>query len=184
MTMTKSERAELGQLIRKRERVMKALAAERSAAMLAEFDTQLGAIYLFDQDEVWEESFKSAEKVVNEANAAIAERCGELGIPKEFAPRILFDWYGRGQNAVAGRRAELSKVARSKIAVIEKEAIAKIERLSLEAQTEVIAHGMESEASRRFFENMPNIDDLMPSLDAGQIKQSQESKRLKTSYLM
>ena len=45
--MTKSERSELGQLIRKRERVMKAAAAERAAQMIAELDTQSAAIYSF-----------------------------------------------------------------------------------------------------------------------------------------
>ena len=36
--MTKGERTELGQLIRKREKVMKSQAQERSAALIAEFD--------------------------------------------------------------------------------------------------------------------------------------------------
>ena len=41
-TMTKSERAELTQLIRKREKLMKSQAQERSALLLAEFDARSG----------------------------------------------------------------------------------------------------------------------------------------------
>lgn len=175
-TMTKSERVELGQLIRKRERVMKSMVSERAAAMLLEFESQCAAIYSFDQDEIWERSFKEAERVAKEAQATVAERCKELGIPKEFAPSIHIDWYSRGQNAVASRRAELRKVAKAKIAVVEKEALAKIERMSLDAQTEVIAHGLESDAARGFLERMPSVEVLMPTLNAAELKQLQERK--------
>ncbi len=178
-TMTKSERVELGQLIRKRERVMKSMAAERAAAMLVEFESQCAAIYSFDQDEVWESAFKGAEKVVEEAEAVIAKRCKEMGIPREFAPGIHLDWYSRGQNAVASRRAELRRVAKAKIAAIERETVAKIERMSLEAQTEVISHGLESEAARGFLERMPTIEVLMPALNAAEIKQIEDKKNKK-----
>lgn len=169
--MTRSERAELGQLIRKRERVMKSVAVERSAAMLAEFETQCAAIYSFDQDDIWKGAFQAAEKIVSESEQVIADRCKELGIPREFAPSINLHWYGRGENAVAQRRTELRRVAKAQIATLEKEAIAKIERMSLEAQTEVIANGLQSDAARGFLERMPDIATLMPSLDAVAIKQ-------------
>jgi hypothetical protein len=113
--MTKAERAELGQLIRKRERVLKAGASERAAAMLAEFDRQLAAIYAYDDDEVWKRATEMAREAVNEAQRVVQDRCRALGIPPEFAPGLQMSWYGRGQNAVAGRRAELRRLAKSKI---------------------------------------------------------------------
>jgi len=175
--MTKSERSELSQLIRKRERVMKSMATERAAQMLAEFDSQLAEIYSFDQDEIWKRAHDEAKKVVAEANKAIARRCRELGIPKEFAPSLGFGWFERGQNMAASRRVELRRAAKSRIAAIEKEAITKIERLSLAAQTEVVANGLQSDAARKFLENMPEIDVLMPSLNAVEMKQIQDAKR-------
>lgn len=168
--MTKSERTELGQLIRKRERVMKCQATERAAQMLAEFENQCAQIYSFDDDEVWKKSTEEAGQIVAEANETIKARCKELGIPPEFAPSLTFGWYGRGQNAVASRRAELRKVAKSKIAVIERETHTKIERISLAAQTEVIANGLVSVAAREFLEAMPSLEVLMPSIDAKEIK--------------
>jgi hypothetical protein len=174
--MSKSERVELGQLIRKRERVMKSYAAERAAQMLAEFDKQSAQLYAFDQDEVWKKSAEEAKRVVEEANKAIAERCKELGIPEEFAPSLDFGWQERGQNAVASRRGELRRMAVSKIKAIEAETLTKIERLSLLAQTEVIANGLESAAAREFLEKMPSLDTLMPSLDVAEIKRLQDER--------
>lgn len=180
--MTKSERAELGQLIRKRERVMKVLAVERSLAMLAEFDAQLSSIYSYDEDETWKKAHDEAKKVVEESNELIAARCVELGIPKEFAPSLGFAWFERGQNAVKVRRTELRQAAKAKIAALEKQAYAKIERMSLEAQTEVIANGLESAAARQFLEKMPPIEDLMPLLNAVEMKQIQDAKRKKQDF--
>jgi len=168
--MTRSERQEIGQLIRKRERVMKAQVAERGAAMMAEFEKQCGAIYSFDEDETWAKAMQETEKAVEDANVVVAARCAELGIPKEFAPSIQVGWWDRGQNAVAQRRSELRRMAKTRITAIEKDAIVKIERLSLEAQTEVVANGLVSSAAKEFLERMPTLDVLMPSLDARELK--------------
>lgn len=168
--MTKSERVELGQLIRKRERVMKCQATERACQMLAEFEAQSATIYSFDDDKIWKQSTEAAEKVVEQANETIKARCQELGIPSEFAPHLAFGWCERGQNAVAGRRAELRRMAKSRIDAIERETHTKIERLSLTAQTEVIANGLESVAAREFLEKMPSLESLMPPIDIKEIK--------------
>lgn len=162
--MTRQERAEIGALIRKRERVMKAAASERAAAMMAEFEQQCASVYSFNDDEVWKAAAEQAKKVVADAQAVIADRCAELGIPKEFAPGIDVRWYERGQNAVKQRREELRRVAKSRIEAIEKEAVTKIERASLEAQSEVMISGLETDAAKLFLSNMKSVDELMPSL--------------------
>jgi hypothetical protein len=176
MSMTKGERAELGQLIRKRERVMKAAARERSIQLIAEFDTQSAQIYSFDDDAVWKQAVEAAKNAAIIAQKEIEQRCAQLGIPKEFAPGVNFGWYGRGQNAVASRRVELRRMAKSRIEAMEQETIVKIERLSLAAQTEVIANGLQSEASKAFLENLPSLDVLMPTISAIEIKQLIDSK--------
>jgi len=180
--MTKSERTELGQLIRKRERVMKSMVVERSSAMLAEFDLQLSSIYSYDDDETWKKAHDEAERVIEESNELIAKRCAEMGIPKEFAPSIRMGWFERGENAVKARRTELRQAAKSKIAALEKQAYAKIERMSLEAQTEVIANGLESAAARQFLEKMPTIEAMMPTLNAVEMKQIQDAKHIKQDF--
>lgn len=177
--MTKGERSELASLIRKRERVLKAAATERSAAMMAEYDRQSAAIYAYDDDDVWKRATEIAAEAVKQANEAVAERCKELGIPPEFAPSLAFGWSGRGQNAVAARRAELRRMAKSRVDAIELEARTRIEKMSLDAQTEVVANGLQSDAAKAFLENMPTMDALMPSIDVVEIRAlvDQRSKR-------
>lgn len=176
-TMTKSERQELGQLIRKRERVMKSQAQERSALLLAEFDAASAKIFSYDDDPIWQAVQAEAEQAVAKAQAAIAARCKQRGIPEEFAPGLSIFWHGRGHNAVMSRRTELRRAAKSRIEALEREAITKIERLSLEAQTEVVAHGLESAAAKAFLSQMPAMDTLMPAIEIGEIQSLVETRR-------
>lgn len=184
--MTKAERDALGALIRKREKVLKHHAAQRSAELLAEFDAQSAKIHHFDDDAVWAEATRTAQAAVEAARIQVAARCQELGIPVEFAPTLSFSWSGRGQNAWAERRVELRRAAKSRIEAIEATAIAEIEQMSLQAQTQVIAHGLESEAAKKFLEAMPAISTLMPTVAVDEIQQLVETRRRadKQRYLL
>lgn len=157
-------------LVRKRERVLKTETEKRSAEMLAQFDTQCAKIYAFDDDEIWEAATTEAMKAVKDANDIIKERCRKLGIPDEFAPSMGASWNGRGQNAVASRRAELHRMAKSQIDAAQVNAKAQIERMSLDAQTAIVATGLESEAAKKFLNEMPPMESLMPLVDATQVK--------------
>lgn len=170
MGMTKGERAEMGQIIRKREKVMKAQARERSAALIAEFEAQSAKIHHWDEDAIWASAKAEAEKAVQQAQAVIEQRCTALGIPKEFAPGVNFFWHGRGHNAAADRRSELRLAAKKKIEALETEAVTRIERLSLEAQEQVVRSGLESQAARDFLDAMPKIEALMPPVQVGEIQ--------------
>lgn len=181
--MTKGERTELGQLIRKREKVMRAQAQERSAFLLAEFDAASAKIYHWDDDEVWQQVHADAERAVLLAQEAIEKRCHELGIPAEFAPGLSFGWHGRGHNAVSERRAELRRAAKSRIEALEREAITKIERMSLEAQTQILASGLESAAAKQFLESMPAMATLMPPIEVGEIQTLIEVRRAERKQL-
>jgi hypothetical protein len=169
--MTRAETSDLLRLVRQRERLAKTSAAQRSAELLADFEKQLGSTYSYDTDETWRAAAEAASKAVPDAQAAIAERCRELGIPKEFAPGVTFGWYGRGQNASAKRRAELRAMATSRIAAIEKAARTEIERMSLNAQTAIVAHGLQSDAAKAFLEKLPPIAELMPTIGVKSIEE-------------
>lgn len=169
-TMTKGKRTELGQLIRKREKVMKAATDERGAVLLAEFEQQISTIYRYDDDATWKAAFADAERICAEAQEKIAERARERGIPRQFAPGISIGWYGRGENAVRQRRDELRRVAKAQIDVLTKSARTKIERISLQAQTEVLANGLVTPAARAFLDNLQPVESLMPTLDFNEIK--------------
>jgi hypothetical protein len=180
VTMSRAERQELGVLIRKREKLAKMLARERSAQMQAEFDKMLAHQFSWDEHETWAKATAEVEKVVAAGNAAITKVCDELRIPKQFRPGIAWGWGSRGENASASRRVELRRVALSKIAAVEKQAFVVIERQSLSAQTEIIAHGLESPTAKQFFKALPDVKTLMPPLKFGDVAEllAQEQRGL------
>lgn len=177
MSMTKAERDQLLQLIKKRERVMKTKAQERSATLLADFDVQSSKIYHWDEDEVWSAVKQEAEAAIEKAQEMIAVRCKKLGIPVEFAPGLHLSWHGRGHNMASERRTELRRAAKSRIDAIEKEACAKIESMSLDAQTAIVAHGLESKVAKDFLNSMPKIEALMPMVQITEVQALIEVKR-------
>lgn len=176
-TMTKGERQELGSLIRKREKVMKTEAEKRSAALLADYDAASAKIYHWDNDDVWAKAKAEADKAVESARRDIAARCQQMGIPAEFAPDLQLFWSGRGHNALASRRHELRQAAKSRIAAMERDALAQIERLSLQAQTEIVASGLQSEAAQQFLKSMPSMDALMPPVAIDEIEKLVATRR-------
>ena len=174
--MTKGEIKDIGILVRKQEKALKAKADERGAELRADFERQMAAIYHWDDDDVWAEASEAARKAVDEAKTKIAARCQELGIPARLAPSVDFHWYGRGENAVTSRRSELRHVARAEIDAITKQAKTRIENWSLETQTDLIRHGLSSDAANNFLENMPTTDDLMPKIDFQRVEQITKRK--------
>jgi hypothetical protein len=176
--MTKGEREELKSLVRQRAKVARSLAAQRAAELRSDFERQLDASYSYDQDAIWQESYKVAKQVADEAQERVHARCRELGIPDEFAPKIVMGWARQGQQATKERRGELRKIAHVQIEAIEKAARTEIERASVDVQTELVAHGLTSEAAKQFLAKMPAVETLMPSLSIEQIEMMNSQRRL------
>jgi hypothetical protein len=160
----------LGRLVRQREKVLKSAAKQRSAELIADFENQMGAEYSFDQDEVWAVAAQAAKREVAKAQERVAARCAELGIPKRFAPSLGLHWTGRGyDNAIERRKAELRKMATSRVEAIERKAITEIEMQCLEAQTQLALAALTSQAARSFIDKLPDIETLMPRLSFAEI---------------
>ena len=169
--MTSSERQSLLVLLRQRERVAKADAAEYAATLMADFEAKLAAVYAPEDHPIWAQMHEAVDKAVAEANVKIAEVCRELGVPKKFAPGIRAGWYGRGESAAKERRAELRRVATAEVAARIKRAQAAIARQSVEAQERIITAGLTSEAARALLAEMPTPQQLLPALDVKAIEQ-------------
>ena len=183
--MTKAERADLLSLIKKRERVRKTMAAERSAEMIAEFEAQAAKIYSFNEDSIWQKAKDEAEVAVKAAANLIEERCRMLGIPREFAPGLRLSWEGRGENAMAWRMAELRRAAKKRIEAVEAEACSRIERMSLDAQAELLSQGLDTDAARAFLDAAKqDMIALMPSLNVVEVERlmAPTLKRLTAGY--
>jgi hypothetical protein len=168
--MTRNEREDLQRLIRQREKVLKSAAKQRSAELLADFENQIGQQYAFDQDQVWEKAVKTVKPLVEKAQAQIANRCRELGIPDQFAPSVALEWHARGYgNVLEKRRAELRRMARTQIEALEQKAIVTIELGCLKAQEQIAISGLNSTAARQFIEQLPGIETLMPALSFAEV---------------
>jgi hypothetical protein len=169
--MTRTEREDLLRICRMRERVAKAEAVALAAQRKAEFEAQIAAVYGFDTEEVRRAAREEAKLATEQANLRIAARCQELGIPRRFQP-LLHEpsWYARGENATAERRAELRRVANTKLDQLLKDAKLAIERASVEIQTKLVAEGLESAAAKAFLESMPTAAELLPAVSVDEVQ--------------
>lgn len=175
--LSRSETHDLSMIIKDRTKVLKAHAEEQAAACMADFEKKMAAIYAFDQDEVWKAATQEAQKTVIKAQAEIAKRCKVLGIPPSFAPSLAVSWAGRGENAMASRRAELRRVAKTSIEAMQKAAITKIEQQSLDLRTQVVAMGVLSDDAKMFLESLAPIELSMRSLDFAEVEQRLEKEQ-------
>lgn len=162
-TMTRGERTELARVLRLRTRVLKADVDVRGAQILADVEAQFAAQYSASH-EAWAEITADARRVVAAADAQIAARCSELGIPEEFRPSLYANWCSRGENADKHRRAELRKVAQTKIDARVKAAKLAIDRHEVALQTTLAADAMETSDAATFLAAIPGVEELLPSL--------------------
>lgn len=168
--MTKGERDDLVRLVKQREKVAKTAAEQRSAAMLAEFERQISDTHDFNKVEVWKAAVDAAITAAKEANEKVAAEAERLGIPEDFRPSLQFTWNRRGEAEYSQRRAELRRVAKAEIETLEKAARVQIEAQSVQAQTEIIAHGLTTDAALSFLSSLPKVEAMMPALDVTDIQ--------------
>jgi hypothetical protein len=161
--LTSRERNDLLRLAKARARLARESIGARQAELLADVEEQLAASYRFD-DQVWDDLTRTAKSVVEAADAQIAARCRELGVPDRFRPALSIQWYSRGENAVASRRAELRKLAQARIEAAGKNAKTEITRRGLEAEERLLTAFLESDEARQVLESLPSVADLMPPI--------------------
>ena len=170
--MTRTGRGkDLLHICRQQERVAKAQADAVAARRRAEFQAQLARIYSWDENDIWKAATKAAKQFTLECGERITAECDKLGIPRRFQPQLGEpQWWGRGENAVAERRAELTRVANTKIDQLLKDAKHAIAAKSVEIQTRLVAEGLESAAAKAFLESMPVPSALLPPVTVEEIQ--------------
>jgi hypothetical protein len=179
--MTERERSNICVILRRREKLQKTAAAKHAAELMADAERQLSARFSYDDDDIWRKAQAAADAVVGEGQRAVAARCEELGIPKEFAPGLSLCWYSRGENAVKARRDELRRLAQARVDAMLREAILQIETRSVEYQEQVMAGGFTTAAAREFLDALPAPESLMPPIDVRQLLLTNERKSTRGS---
>jgi hypothetical protein len=169
INMTKGERDELAKIARQQARVAKAQVEAVKAELAADVEAKLSAEFSA-QDEMFRDANKIADQAEREANAAIAQRCDEAGIPEEFRPRRQTYWVPRGGNLDPSRRAELRKLASARLDHIAKSAKLKIEAQAADVLTNIYAGGLTSDAARAFLNTMPDPRSLMPTIELAELE--------------
>jgi hypothetical protein len=167
--MSTAERLELSKVVRLRAKVAKNDVMASIAQQLANVEKQLAARYSGNEVK-WAELKKDAEKTVMRADAELAKRCREMGIPESFRPELRVNWYSRGENADKERRTELRNVAESELEARAQRAKCAIERAEAELLTQITADGLTTKAARTFLEALPTVDQLMPNLQLSDLE--------------
>ena len=174
--LSRNETHDLSMIIKDRAKVLRAHVDERAAVCMADFESKLATIYSFDNDDVWRKAAEEAQAAVAAAQELIAERCKALGIPAQFAPFLSIEWHGRGENAIANRRTELRRVAKTRVEAMAKAAMTKIEHQSLDLRTQIVAMGLLSAEARLFLESLAPVDDAMRSLEFRDVEAALEDQ--------
>jgi hypothetical protein len=112
----------------------------------------------------------AAKKAIQDADDLVAKRCADLGIRPEFRPRIDLLFYGRGENALKERRAELRKVAQTRIAALGKNAKHAIDVDALERETELVAGALTTGEAQAVLAAMPTLQALMPPIALAELE--------------
>lgn len=162
--MNRSDRDDLIRLSKAYARQAKAEALQREKVLLAEVEDLMAAEFEA-RDEMWAEATAIAEEAARKANELIVACCADLGIPAKHAPQLHLGWQGRSSEfLVPSRRAELRKLAQSKLTALTATARTIIDGKQLETETALIAGSLESDEARAFLAAMPTVEQLMPSL--------------------
>jgi hypothetical protein len=162
--LNKTERTELAGIVRRNFRVAKAGIEEQRAKVLADFEAAIA--HEWDPVELAVvELVKEAEAAVDRLNKRIATQFMTLGLPEEWAPRGAFWLSGRGENQIAGRRAELRKQAVTRAEAQARTAKLELERQEAELLTRIATTALDSAAAQAFLGQVPNLAELMPAIE-------------------
>jgi hypothetical protein len=170
MSMSRSDRADLGRLLKETVKLAKDDVEQVAIERLADFEHQAASFYHAEDNTVWAQQKKMAKQVEAEANNLIAEQCRELGIPDWAAPSLGIHWYSRGQNACKERVTELRRVAKTRFDTDAKRVKVEIDRAALEISKALIVDGLETDTARLFLAAMPTAEKLMPTHTVAEIE--------------
>ena len=162
--MTNADRQSLIRVARGRARQAEREADMREKTLLAEVQDQLTAE--FDaHDALWADAVIIAEEAAAKANAHIRVVCADMGIPPKEAPQLRLGFSSRGPSYTdKERRAELRKLAETRLTALKHQAKTVIRANALDAEERLILGGLESSEAKQFFAAMPTVEQLMPPL--------------------
>jgi len=149
--------------------VARATVDERAASLYADFEHQLARQY-GPKDLAVEEMVRVAREACEAINRQVEETLAAKGVPAEFAPSAWVSWSRRGENVDPKRRAELRKVAASRIEANAKAAKLELDRQEVNLLRKLAAGALVSGEARTFPSEMPAVDALMPPVRLSELQ--------------
>jgi hypothetical protein len=117
------------------------------------------------QDRLWANAVTIAREAAAKANDVIREQCVAIGIPADQAPHLVLGFSSRSSDyADRSRRAELRKLADTRLAALTKTVKVMIDQQALDFEEQLIIGGLESDDARSRVDSMPTVAELMPPL--------------------
>jgi hypothetical protein len=133
----------------------------------ADFEDKLNTTYPLQSDPVWEKAFHAVVDQYKMSQAKVEARCDELGIPVRFRPSIQPPgWLRGGFNMVKEFRADMRRVTYMHIKAMVQERVEEQEREAARVQLEILAHGCVTPVAQAFFDQLPNVEDLVKPITA------------------
>ena len=168
--LTRDDRIELENMVKLRTKVAKGDVDTRMAYLRAEFEQEMATIYKA-KDERWRHVVEAAAEAAERANAEIQKICEDNNIPQDSRPSMSNPlWFGRGENASKERRAELRKVAETRLDAMAKQAKGQIDRDDAMLRLQITAMSVTTQQAMAFLEALPSIEQLMRALDVQELE--------------
>jgi hypothetical protein len=162
--VNRAEREQLAKLARQRARLAKSEAVEREKILISEVHDLMSAEFSA-QDKLWTAAVAIAREAADKANDLIRAQCIDLGIEARYAPELQLGWRSRSDAFIdPDRRAELRRLAVTRLAALTQAAKTAIDRECLRTETELVREGLESSEAIAFLDRMPTAEQLMPAI--------------------
>jgi hypothetical protein len=176
MVVSKTERAELAGVVKRRHKLAKAAVDQRRAAVLADFE-ELLAKQWEPVELAGKELVEIARKAQAEVQRQIEETWRQRGLPEEMMPDSYFGMTGRGSNALAKRRSELRRVATTRAEALALKAKLAIDASEADQLGALAAGGLTSSEAKEFLNAVPQAEDLVPTLTIAELESELPSMR-------
>ena len=127
---------------------------------------------------------EEATATVERLNDELQQRCADAGVPRDWAPSLNMFYFRRGENSSARRRAELRRVANSRMEQVKRAAKLAVDRAESDMATALVANQLDSSESKDWLAALPTPESLIPALDIAEFLEVTDDARATVRALM
>lgn len=167
--MTKGERTELKQLLRRRFKQLRTDVRARAQEQIAEIDRLIVERHRArDEERIQLEN--EARKFAGECSAKMLELFEEGGYDLTGVPGIVWDF--RRIHWGDDGRIEMRRAALSSVEATVADALSKLERQETDLLQRLVIDAIESDAAVAFIETIPSVGELVPAARLRELEES------------